>query len=153
MSGLGLQPRWLLNRLKTTFIIHSCKSFQVFEKAEGKDVDASKVKEKKLEVAGGKCWRRELLGALKFTGEIFIIQSLSIEGHIRNYQSQGINKRIYYRPKLKISQRPGSCLLPSFLLWWPTQSSPLSSTTMMADLICFVSVIDDINITSTIIEP
>ena len=45
-----------------------------------------------------------------------------------------------------IFQRPGSCLSPSFLLLWPTQSLPLSSTTLMDDFNSFVSMIwKDIN--------
>ena len=48
------------------------------EKGEDKEstaaVDASKVKEEKLEVAGGKCWRRKWLGVLLFIGEIFSIK-------------------------------------------------------------------------------
>ena len=34
-------------------------------------VEGSKVKEEKLEVAGGKCWRGKWQSVLKFTGEIF----------------------------------------------------------------------------------
>ena len=34
-------------------------------------VDGSKVKEEKLEVAGGKCWRGFWLSVLNVTGEIF----------------------------------------------------------------------------------
>ena len=45
------------------------------KKAEGKEstetVEESKVKEEKLEVAGGKCWRQKWQSALCFTGEIF----------------------------------------------------------------------------------
>ena len=45
------------------------------KKAEDKEstpsVEGSKVKEEKLEVAGGKCWRGKWQSALKFTGEIF----------------------------------------------------------------------------------
>ena len=45
------------------------------EKAEHKEgiatVDASKVKEENLEVAGGKCLRGKWLRALNVTGEIF----------------------------------------------------------------------------------
>ena len=63
VSGLGLEPRWLLNRFKN--YIHGKKfewqTFQVLKKSEGKEnratVDASKAKEENLEVAGGKCWR------------------------------------------------------------------------------------------------
>ena len=49
---------------------------------------------------------------------IFI--TLKTEESDRNmlFQSQNLN----------LSQRLGSCPLPSFLLWWPTQSLPLSST-------------------------
>ena len=81
VSGLGLEPRWLLNRFKnyihdrifklTTKLI----PFQVLDEAEGKEkratVDASKAKEENLEVAGGKCWRGFWLSALNVTGEIF----------------------------------------------------------------------------------
>ena len=45
------------------------------EKAEGKEgiatVDASKVEEENLEVAGGKCFRGFWLSVLNVTGEIF----------------------------------------------------------------------------------
>ena len=45
------------------------------KKAEDKEnaasVEASKVKEKNLEVAGGKCWRQKWQSALSVTGEIF----------------------------------------------------------------------------------
>ena len=45
------------------------------EKAKDKKntvtVEASKVKEENLEVAGGKCWRRKWLSALCVTGETF----------------------------------------------------------------------------------
>ena len=45
------------------------------KKAEDKKstatVEASKVKEENLEVAGEKCWRGKWQSALKFTGEIF----------------------------------------------------------------------------------
>ena len=34
-------------------------------------VDAIKVKEEKLEVAGGKCWKRKWLRVLCFAGEIY----------------------------------------------------------------------------------
>ena len=48
---------------------------QVLKKAEDKEstatVDGSKVKEEKLEVAGGKCWRGFWLSVLNVTGEIF----------------------------------------------------------------------------------
>ena len=40
---------------------------------------------------------------------------------------------VVLKQKWNISQRIGSCLSRSFVLWWPTQSSPLSSTTMIAD--------------------
>ena len=48
---------------------------QVLKKAEGKEgtvaVEESKVEEEKLEVAGGKCWRRKWQSALHVSGEIF----------------------------------------------------------------------------------
>ena len=48
---------------------------QVLKKANDKEntatVEGSKVKEEKLEVAGGKCWKGEWQSALCFTGETF----------------------------------------------------------------------------------
>ena len=41
-------------------------------------VDANKVKEEKLEVAGGKCWRRKWLRVLSFAGEISLMKICSI---------------------------------------------------------------------------
>ena len=120
------------------------------EKAEGKEkratVDASKAKEENLEVAGGKCWRGFWLSALNAIGEIFnqfpmkvIFPRIKTDESARNMLIQSQN--------LNISQRLGSCLLPYFLLWWPTQSWPLSSTTLMADFNSYMSMISkDINI-------
>ena len=81
MSGLGLEPRWLLNRFKNYIndkileLATSAIPFQVLEKAEGKEnratVDASKVKEENLEVTGERCLRGFWLSALNVTGEIF----------------------------------------------------------------------------------
>ena len=94
---------------------------QVLKKAEGKEgtetVEGSKVKEEKLEVAGGKCWRGKWQSVLKFTGEVF---------------NQFPMKVIFATVKASqyISQRLGSCLSPSCLLWGSTQSSPLHSTTI-----------------------
>ena len=46
---------------------------QVLKKTEDKEntanVEGSKVKEEKLEVAGGKCWRQKWQSALCLTGE------------------------------------------------------------------------------------
>ena len=41
------------------------------DKESTPSVEGSKVKEEKLEVAGGKCWRGKWQSGLKFTGEIF----------------------------------------------------------------------------------
>ena len=57
---------------------------------------------------------------------------------IKTEESAG--SMLFQSQNWNISQRPGSCLLPSFLLWWPMQFSPLSSTTEMADFNSFVSV-------------
>ena len=83
MSGLGLEPRWLLNRFKNYIhdkifeLATSVIPFQVLEKAEGKEnratVDASKVKEENLEVAGGRCWKWVSLRALEKTGELNVL--------------------------------------------------------------------------------
>ena len=57
------------------------------KKVEDKQSKASKVKEEKLEVAGGKCWRGKWLSVLQVTGELklgnqigsllFLIQNFS----------------------------------------------------------------------------
>ena len=52
------------------------------EKAEHKEgiatVDASKVKEENLEVAGGKCLRGKWLSVLNVTGEIFNCSQMKV---------------------------------------------------------------------------
>ena len=81
LSGLGLEPRWLLNRLQTTFL----SEYQNFQKNQDKEntaVEGSKVKEENLEVARGKCKRGSWKIALCFTGE------KSKEGHICLKQSK-----------------------------------------------------------------
>ena len=114
------------------------------KKAEGTEnratVDASKVKEENLEVAGGKCWRGFWLSALNVTGEIFhqfpmrvIFVTIKAGESARNILFQSQNRNI--------SQRLGSCLSPSFLLWWPMRPLQLLSTTMMADFTSFMLIL------------
>ena len=124
-------------------------SFKVLKRTEGREnratVDASKVKEENLEVAGVKCWRGFWLSALNVTGEIFhqfpmrvIFVTIKAGESARNILFQSQNRNI--------SQRLGSCLSPSFLQCWPTLCLPLSSTTTMADFDSSVSMTsDDIN--------
>ena len=75
MSGLGLEPRWLLNRLKTeTVLIGSNaqhKSSQVSRKGEteAEGVAAVETRKKKEAVARAKCWKGSLLWGFKGTGE------------------------------------------------------------------------------------
>ena len=99
------------------------------KKAEDKEstpsVEGSKVKEENLEVAGEKCWRGKWQSVLKFTGEIFnrfpmkvIFATVKASEYVVSIQNGNI------------SQRLGSCLSPSCLLWGSTQSSPLHSTTI-----------------------
>ena len=67
--------------------IQSLNYCQVLKKVEDKQSKASKVKEEKLEVAGGKCWRGKWLSVLQVTGELklgnqivsplFLIQNFS----------------------------------------------------------------------------
>ena len=52
------------------------------EKENTGNVEGRKVKEEKLEVAGGKCWRSSLESALRVTGEKF--------NHVYNCQRWGI---------------------------------------------------------------
>ena len=54
------------------------------DKESTETVEARKVKEEKLEVAGGKCWRGKWLSALCLTGEIFKRFPCN-EGRICNY--------------------------------------------------------------------
>ena len=77
VSGLGLEPRWLLKRLQNYiwFIALQPNSpHQVIRKAEEKvaTVEADKVKEESLTVAGGRCRKRVWLRALQKTGEFNI---------------------------------------------------------------------------------
>ena len=116
------------------------------KKADGKEnratVDASKAKEENLEVAGGKCWRGFWLSALNVTGEIFNQFQIKVI-FVTKEAKESARNMMFQSQNLNISQRPGSCLLPSFLLWSPTQSSPLSSTTLMADFNSFVFICSD----------
>ena len=67
--------------------IQSLNYCQVLKKVEDKQSKASKVKEEKLEIAGGKCWRGKWLSVLQVTGELklgnqigsllFLIQNFS----------------------------------------------------------------------------
>ena len=110
------------------------------EKAEGTEgiatVDASKVKEENLEAAGGKCLRGFWLSALKFTGEIFNRSPLKVV-----FVTIKVGNMLCRSQNRNISQRLGSCLPPYFLLLWPMQSLPLSSTTVMADFTSFMLVL------------
>ena len=86
VSGWGLEPRWLLNRLrtKTVLIDTTCshKSFrQVLRKAEeateakrATAVETRKVKEviARARCCRARCWKGSLLWGLKKTGELLI---------------------------------------------------------------------------------
>ena len=106
-----------------------------------------------LEVAGGICWRQRWRILLCLTGEIigkqlnisWDIQLLSNEGHLCNWQSQGISWECVFSKNWNISQRLGSCLSPSFLLRWPIQSRPLPSTTVMVDFDLCVCVVHTVH--------
>ena len=69
------------------------------EKAEDKEgiatVDASKVKEENLKVAGGKCWRGFWLSALKVTGEIFNHSPMKVV--IVTIKAENMLKEIFLR--------------------------------------------------------
>ena len=86
-------------------------------KAEDKEKAATveannKVKEESLAVAGGRCWKRVLLRALKNTGELNIFH--------------GLEDKI----ALCFPQRLGSCPASPFSSLWSTQPSPFTSTWM-----------------------
>ena len=89
MSGLGLEPRWLLNRcfteIKLVIVIIEvsvrvmyminvdyfipCQVLKKEQAKEGKEtIEAIKVKEASLEVDGGKCWKKIGLRILSVTG-------------------------------------------------------------------------------------
>ena len=110
------------------------------------------MKEEKLEVAGGKCWRGKWLSALCFTGEVS--NSFPLKVKFETVKVKESAREYIVSRNLNISQRLGSCLLPYFLLWWPIQSSPLPSTIMMIDFILFVALIsNDTNTTSRKASP
>ena len=88
-------------------------------------VDVSKVKDENFEVDGEKCWRGKWQRVLRFTGEIF--NRFPMKGVLATFNM------LVSIQNGNTSQRLGSCLSPSSLLWGSTQSLPLSSTTMMAD--------------------
>ena len=72
------------------------------EKGEDKErkaaVDASKVKEEKLEVAGGKCWKQKWLKVLCFAGEICSMQVIQLSKP-RNLQSNMLKAKIEIFPR------------------------------------------------------
>ena len=78
---MGLEPRWLLNRLKTEIVLSDAKQSkilpcQVQRKVEDKEravaVETGKAKEESLKAAGARCWSRILLRCLQKTGEPYI---------------------------------------------------------------------------------
>ena len=73
-------------------------------------VDASKVKEENLEVAGGKCLRRKWRSGLNVTGEIFNPSPMKVI-FITLYQSR---EYIVLKPKLKYFSE--TWILPSVVL-------------------------------------
>ena len=150
MSGLGLEPRWLLNRcfteIKLVIVIIEVSvrvmyminvdhfiPCQVLKKDQAKErketIEAIKVKEAKLEVDGGRCWKKIGLWILSVTGEF--------SDHFKITICHNGNFHIYEREIsifTKNFQRLGFCPLLSFLLSVPTLSLQSFSTTMMADL-------------------
>ena len=85
MSGLGLEPRWLLNRLKTKtgsidtkYCGHAPQIIpcQVLRKAEDDErATAVETDKKKEEVAQASCWKGFLLSGLQGTGEPLMLFS------------------------------------------------------------------------------
>ena len=99
---------------------------------EGKaTADKIKVKEESLEVAGAKCWRGKWMSVLCFIGEIF--KSFPKKAIFATIKAEESAQNVSSTKKEIFPQRLGSCLAPSFLLWCPTHSWPLSSTTLMAN--------------------
>ena len=115
-------------------------SFKVLEKREGKEntanVDGRKAKEENLEFAEGKCLKGFWLSALNATGEIFN----QFPKKVIFDESAG-NMLIPSQNRI-ISQRLGFSLPSPCWSWWPTHSSPSSSTTTMAEFNSFGSMMN-----------
>ena len=73
------------------------------------------MKEEKLDVAGGKCWRQKWLRALCVTGEISNTFPLKVK--FATVKARESGREYVVSSNLNISQRLGFCLSPSFLLW------------------------------------
>ena len=112
---------------------------QVLRKAECEEriatIETSKVNEEEenLVVAGERCWKNIFLQSLEITGELFTC-----------FPWQVLLVAVKVKECTFLPQRLGSCLSSSFLLCWPMLCLPLSSSTMMADPISFISLIMDI---------
>ena len=106
---------------------------KVEEKERGVAVEPGKAKEENLKVAGSRCWTRILLRFLQKTGELF---SWTVILKLMNSLHSDPNVTF-------LLQRLGSCPSSPFMSWWPTQSSPLPSTTRMADFLLFSHVRPD----------
>ena len=82
VSGLGLEPRWLLNRLKTEIKQSQFLPCQVQRKVEDKEravaFETGKAKEESLKVAGARCGNRILLRCLQETGDMSICFSWKV---------------------------------------------------------------------------
>ena len=111
VSGLGLEPRWLLNRLKTEIKQSQFLPCQVQRKVEDKEravaVETGKAKEESLKVVGARCWKRILLRCLQETGNIYIC-----------FSGKVILVALDYASDLNVTfllQRLGSCPSSPFL--------------------------------------
>ena len=133
---LGLKARWLLNRsLLVPKRISACEInlSQVKERGTSRAVnqlDKVKGKSLELEVTRRKCSKGTWRQFFEATGDIFTTGDLS-----KCLMLSSLTEKVIIAETF---QKPGPCLLLSWLLSWPTQSSPPSSTTWTNNS-CFVS--------------
>ena len=145
VSGLGLDPKWLLNRFLTNCFYWQklyCVHAQQAEAERAAVVETGKAKETVARARTlPRCLKGLLLRGLKVTGDV--LRCVSISDNLRHLSKDSLHHScpmdaMEYAADPNVMffpQRLGSCLASPFLLWWPTQASPFTSTTMMVDLL------------------
>ena len=121
VSGLGLEPRLLLNRLQIEIILVIIKNkilpFRCWERIK-----------KELSLWKQARWRKRDQWLLEDAGK------RSGYGLLKKQVSFSF---AFHRRIIMFLQRLGSCPSAPFLPWWSTQSSPFSSTTGTIDFHSF----------------
>ena len=130
MSGLGLEPRWLLNRFRSDLFsfVQTTWSWQVLRKAEDKEsaVETVKAKEESLPVAEESCWKGLLLSILQGTGDILIPFPCKVKIVTGEYMESAANVTFLLQRLLRSLSSP-------LLSWGSTQASPFTFTKEMID--------------------